>query len=371
MNDFNEEDYIPTEKSLKSGYDNPEFEKAWSSASEELEKELVIGFIGTASSGKTSGIKALFDIDLGNIHPIPGTTKDVKIVPIEKNVYLVDAPGFGDIRKETSQKAKEVCDKVDVFVYVLNAEGGYKIQEKEDYQKLVSYNREVLVVFNKIDLIRSHQREDFQNDQREKMEVKPQNFIPAAFDPLPEISKEPINIDAITNWIWNTLKEKGKDLLFSKIMRNKDKVADKYIVLATAAATATGALPIPGSDIIPLTGIQVAMIAKIAIVYGHSPEKEDIIALISQTMAGQTGKQIFRYIITILKGLGWLGGPFLEGAIIAAAAVIAASITFALGKAAQAYYKSGMTMPPEEIQQLFKQFFDLYMSWQSKERKNK
>lgn len=41
-------------------------------------KNLVIAFLGTASSGKTTGIKALFDVDFGDISPIPGSTTDVK-----------------------------------------------------------------------------------------------------------------------------------------------------------------------------------------------------------------------------------------------------------------------------------------------------
>jgi len=55
-NEFSIEDYLPTEDSLKKGYDNPEFHKAWESVKSQLDEELVIAFLGTASAGKTSGI---------------------------------------------------------------------------------------------------------------------------------------------------------------------------------------------------------------------------------------------------------------------------------------------------------------------------
>lgn len=359
--DWNIDDYIPTEDSTKNGYDNSEIYKAWHSVNEQLNKSLVIAFLGTASSGKTSGIKALFGIDFGNIHPIPGSTTEVKVVPISNNVFLADAPGFGDIKKEVSLKAKEICDSVDIFIYILNAEGGFKIQEKEDYLDLVSYNREVLVVLNKIDLIRPHHKDEFIEDQRKKMGVKSENFISASFDPLPQISSTPINLDAVQGWIQNILEKKGKDLLFAKVARDKDKICERWIKGACAPAFAIGAIPIPGSDYIPLTALQVGLMAKIAITYGHSPDKKDITAFIGQTFTGQIGKQIFRGILTALKAAGWfpiVGWPA-EAATAALAAAIASSATYGLGKAAQAYYKSGMQLPISEIQQIFKQYYDL------------
>ena len=361
-NEFSIEDYLPTEDSLKKGYDNPEFHKAWESVKSQLDEELVIAFLGTASAGKTSGIKALFNIDFGSIHPIPGTTTEVKVAKIANNVYVVDAPGFGDIRKKISQKAKDICDKVDIFIYVLNAEGGYKAQEKEDYENLISYNREVLVVLNKIDLLRPHQRDEFIEDQRKKMGVPLDNFIPVAFDPHPKISKTPINIDKVQDWIQKTLETKGKDLLFAKVVRNKDRICDNWIKKACATAATIGALPIPGSDYIPLTALQVALIAKIANLYGYSITKEDAIALIVQTLAGQIGRQVFRAILTALKAAGWLPGvgwaSFLLTSTIAA--TIAASVTYGLGKVAQAYYKSGMQLPTIEIQKIFEQSYNEY-----------
>ena len=197
MSGFNVDDFIPNKESLKQDYNTEDFSKAWGEVADQLSKRLAIAFLGTASCGKTSAIKALFDVDLGGIHPIPGSTTEVKVFDFAENVFVVDAPGFGDIKQEVSKKAKDICDDIDVFIYILNAEGGYKQQEKEDYQRLVALKREVLVVVNKIDLLRPHQKEEFLENQRKKMGAPLSNFIPAAFDPLPQISESPINVDRV------------------------------------------------------------------------------------------------------------------------------------------------------------------------------
>ena len=315
-----------------------EYDTVYNEVQEKLDQNLVITFLGTASSGKTSAIKALFDVDLGDISPIAGSTKNVKIIPITDHVYIADAPGFGDIQNEVSQKAKEICDKTDIFIYIINAEGGYKQQEKEDYENLISKNENVLVVLNKIDLIREEEKEVFISDIKEKMHVDDENFIVASFNPLPQIYEEPINVDMVRDWILNRLEKKGKELLLIKIVRGKDKIVDKWILGASISAAAIGLLPIPGSDIIPLTSLQIGLILKIAHIYGYDISKEKAKALITATLSGQIGKTVFRQIVKIIPGLGSMAG-----------ATVAGIFTFAIGKTMQKYFKSGMSIPIEDL----------------------
>jgi GTPase len=359
--DFGVEDLIPDPEQLTKSYANPEFAKAWDAVKDQLDKQLVLAFLGTASSGKTSGIKALFNVDLGNIHPIPGSTTKVIVFKVADNFFVADAPGFGDIRTDVSQKAKDLCDDVDIFVYIINSEGGYKEQEREDYHRLVALNRQVLVVLNKIDLIRPHQRDEFIEDQRKKMGVAPGNFVPAAFDPLPQISETSINVDAVQDWIQGILESKAKDLLFAKYVRGKDRICERWIKTACVTAAGIGALPIPGSDYVALTAVQSALLAKIAHLYGHTVTKQDTAAFIGQALAGGAGKQFFRYILNVLKGVGWLpGGVLLLPAVAAIAGGLAASITYGLGKAAQSYYRGGMSIPEVEVQDIFKRSAERY-----------
>ena len=191
------------------------------------------------------------------------------------------------------------------------------------------------------------------------MKVDPENFIPTAFDPLLS-SIQPINVDLVQNWIFNLLLKEGKDILFAKVTRKKDKACNRYIQIACTAAAGVAAIPIPGSDYGPLTAIQVGMIAKIALIYGHKPSRNDIIRFIAQTMAGRAGREAFRVIITVLKTAGWLGGPFGEAAVIAIAVTFAISMTFGLGKTAQAYYKSDLSISFEEVGDIFNRSYAEY-----------
>lgn len=364
MRDNHDEDtYTPSEGDWERNFDNPESQAASEEVRAQLEDHLAIGFIGTASSGKTAGIKALFDIDLGTIHPIPGSTTEVTVREISDNVVIVDAPGFGDTRRKVSGAAKDACDRIDVFVYVINAEGGYKDQEKEDFEDLRKYGRPTLVVMNKIDLLRENQRKEFSDDQRAKMGVLQKDFIEAAFDPLPQLSPQPINLPKVQDWIQGTLERVQKDILFAKHARGKDRICNGWILGAAATAATIGAAPIPGSDFIPLTALQVGLVAKIAAVYGHKPRREDIGSFIAQTMGSGAGRWVFRAAVTALKALGWLpGGQLGEVAVCVLATSIASGITFGIGKAAQAYYKSGMKLPMEEVADIFKRQYEIRRS---------
>lgn len=353
------DDGIPRDFDFAKQAGDERVKKAWEEVEAQSDKSLLIAFLGTASSGKTSGIKALFDVDMGDISPIPGTTKDVKYAKVTDNVVVADAPGFRDIDEDVSSKAKGILEKVDIFVYVLNAEGGFKQPEKEDYEDCLTHDRPILVVMNKIDLLRSEQREGFLRDQREKLGVSPDDFIPVAFDPLPAIYDEPRKLDAVEAWLMKVLRERGKDLLLAKALREKDRVCDQIIRKATAAAAGIGGTPIPGSDYVPLTALQLGLIAKVAYVYGHEPSKEDALALLTDVVLSQAGRQVFRLAITALKAAGWAGGPVVEGGVMVVGATIAAAVTYGVGKAAKAYYKSGMTISVPDLQDLFRQAYDV------------
>jgi GTP-binding protein Era len=333
----NNENYNFDSKRVEEAIDQ-EYDLTFNELKTELNQNLAITFLGTASCGKTSAIKALFDVDLGDISPIAGSTKDVKVLRISDNVYIADAPGFGDIQKEVSQKAKEICEETDIFVYIINAEGGYKEQEKRDYENLISHKENVLVVLNKIDLLRESEREIFVNDLKEKMHINDENFIVTAFDPLPQICKEPINVNEVRNWLYDRLEKKGKELLLVKILKGKDAAVDKLIWGASVSASLIGLIPGPISDIIPLTVLQIGLILRISHIYGYDISKEKTKALITATLAGQVGRTIFRQIIKLIPGFGSAVG-----------ATMAGTLTFAIGMTMKKYFKSGMSIPIEEL----------------------
>ena len=74
-------------------------------------------------------------------------------------MYVVNTPGMGDIIEEVTEEARQVLDLIDVFVYVVNAQGGVQARELDDYRRCVARDRPVLAVVNKIDTLRERDRE--------------------------------------------------------------------------------------------------------------------------------------------------------------------------------------------------------------------
>lgn len=174
---------------------------------------VTIGIVGSPSSGKDAGIKALFGVDTGNISPIAGSTKEVAIqrAPGATALYLVNTPGMGDIVERVTEEARQVLDHIDVYVYVVNAEGGVQAREKADYDLCRASGKPVLALINKVDVLRPRDKEKYLADARAKLGAPEQDFMPVAFDPLPELAPGPIGLEPVHSWLRDRLVELGKD----------------------------------------------------------------------------------------------------------------------------------------------------------------
>ncbi|MCB9679116.1 MAG: 50S ribosome-binding GTPase [Alphaproteobacteria bacterium] len=174
---------------------------------------VTVGIVGSPSSGKDAAINAIFGIDSGNVNPVAGSTKEVEInrLPNATALYVVNTPGMGDIIESVTEEARQVLDLIDVFVYLVNAQGGVQSRELADYRACVARNRPVLAVINKIDTLRESDRERYLTDARGKLGAPEDSFLSAAFDPLPQLSDAPIGVGAVRDWIARHLEGLGKD----------------------------------------------------------------------------------------------------------------------------------------------------------------
>jgi GTP-binding protein EngB required for normal cell division len=174
---------------------------------------VTIGVVGSPSSGKDAGIKALFGVDTGNISPIAGSTKEVAIqrAPGATALYLVNTPGMGDVVERVTEEARQVLDHIDVYMYVVNAEGGVQAREKADYERCRASGKPVLALVNKIDVLRPRDKDRYLTDARSKLGAPEADFMAVAFDPLPELSPHPIGLEAVHAWLTAQLVALGKD----------------------------------------------------------------------------------------------------------------------------------------------------------------
>ncbi len=308
---------------------NEEIEKS-------LDNRLVITVMGIVNVGKSTLIRQILDINYSHVKPeissIPGTTKKVEIYNLEKNIVIADTPGLEDVNKEIAQKTLDFIKDSDIVLYLFNATIGVSEQQKIAYDR-VSGKKPTLVILNKIDAVKKED-DRIKLLEHTKKTLNTDNVIMTC-------AEEGYNVDKVIKWVNNILEKSGKDLLWAKIARKKDEIVDKWIMGASMTAAAIGALPIPGSDIVPLTACQIGLILKIGSVYGYKLSREDARALIGPTLSGMIGRTIFRQLVKLFPGVGWL-----------VAAAIAGSITYALGKTMKMYFKSGMTIPIEQLGQI-------------------
>jgi GTPase len=332
--------------------------KRWEIAAGEvdtaLSQRLVVAFLGSASSGKDSAIRALFGIDFGQIDPIPGSTDRIRVAPIDPDgrILVVNAPGFGDIRQDVDERARAVLDQLDIAVYLLNCDGGATIDERRDLDAIRALGRPTLVCLNKIDLVRPHQREEFVTATIAQLAIQPEDAVVCAFDPLAVLSEEPVGVEHTIRWIHDHLIENGKDLLFAKYLRNRAAACESIIEAAAKRAAMAGALPVPGADVTAVTAIQVKLITDIAAVYSRRIDKDITFFIIGEALAGGS-KGFIRWGINALKMAGWIpGGQIATVATSALGATVAGAATYGVGKVAVSFMQSG-SMGGDQIRTLF------------------
>ncbi len=341
---------------FRSSYENIK-EEIWKEEIEELQKDLakrlVITFMGTVACGKSTAIKKLFSLPIDNISPIPGTTEKVKIFQIRKNVYVADTPGLLDIRSEISGKTQEFIDLSDIFIFILNSSVALTEKERDEIYGIVSLNKPLLVLINKIDLLKENvEIENIYNYVCGNLpEIDQNDVIPVAFE---NRQGNHINLEKVIGWIVKTLSISGKEILFSKAVKFKAVASEKLIKKSSLEAGTIGALPIPGSDITLLTALQIRMIVRMAEIYGKTIDKNDISLMLSSLLAGNTGKSIYRYIITLLKAGNWIPGG--QWSIIITSSVafsLSSSITYGVGKSFQYYFENDMKIAFEDMEEIF------------------
>ena len=119
-----------------------------------------ISFFGRRNAGKSSLVNAVTGQNLAVVSDVKGTTTDpvkkaMELLPIGP-VVIIDTPGFddeGSLGKLRVQKAREILNKTDVAVLVLDAAEEMSAQEKEFLVLLEEKKLPCVVVHNKVDLL--------------------------------------------------------------------------------------------------------------------------------------------------------------------------------------------------------------------------
>ena len=119
-----------------------------------------IGFFGRRNAGKSSVVNAVTDQNLAVVSDTKGTTTDpvyksMELLPLGP-VMIIDTPGFDDegaLGELRVKKTKQVLNKTDVAVLIVDATEGRKACDEELIGLFQKKEIPYVVVYNKLDLL--------------------------------------------------------------------------------------------------------------------------------------------------------------------------------------------------------------------------
>ena len=179
-------------------------------------ERLHIALFGRRNAGKSSIINALTNQNIAIVSDQKGTTTDpvykaMELLPLGP-VVIIDTPGLddeGDLGALRVKKAREVLDKTDVALIVIDSTIGLSSFEDELIIEIKQKNIPFLVLLNKAD-----QLYDLDNKYELKVEVTEKHDIPSLF------------VSAVTGTGIETLKERLGQFEKTKAQQEKRIVGD-------------------------------------------------------------------------------------------------------------------------------------------------
>ncbi|WP_125141225.1 [FeFe] hydrogenase H-cluster maturation GTPase HydF [Clostridium transplantifaecale] len=126
-----------------------------------------IGFFGKRNAGKSSLVNAVTGQDLAIVSDVKGTTTDpvyksMELLPLGP-VMIIDTPGIddeGELGEKRIGKSRQILNKTDIAVLVVDAAAGKGEQEEELIHIFRKKNIPYLIVYNKTDLTGESVTED-------------------------------------------------------------------------------------------------------------------------------------------------------------------------------------------------------------------
>lgn len=321
MQQFNEKDF------------DQAFEQETDEVNRQLDTEVLFAMIGDINTGKSSTINKLIGDEVAKVGAQPGETTMVDRYEYRDKIIFADTPGLDDIQTSHSEETLKFYKEADIVLFFLNAAGTVLSEgERQSFEMIRKHNKDIIFVLNKIDAA----------DDIPSLVNFIKDNTGGTFKVIPISARTGENIDKLRNAILDILKKKHKEIQFARLIKEKSSTANKWILAASGSAAAVGAAPLPGSDIVPLTGIQVGLMVKLAALYEKPLSKSKAKELTIATITGNIGKSIFRQIVKVIPGAGSVAGGSIAG-----------GMTLALGHAVKYAYENDLELNAETLISLY------------------
>ncbi len=344
-------------------------------------------FLGRSGHGKSSLINALANKKVADVGDIKPTTKESEVYTIMfEDVFstwsVIDSRGLFETTSPEGGEGEDVAEMIiedikkhspDIVLHVIAATEARNLSNDFEFYKKIQqiskdkWNTEVptIVVLNKVDTLgnpREWPPEKYPKKAGQITEllnymindvIKPishnsfnKNFpikgyilednVYGGILPVSALDKDEWNIETLSEFIGNYLPESAL-LDFYQAQRRKEllkKISSAIIKRFAAISGGIGFSPIPISDLIILVPLQYFMIIIVGWLAGRPPKEETLFEYLS-AMGINTGVGFgARFLAQQFSKLFPIGGDFVSGA-------IASTITYSIGKSAEAYFFSG------------------------------
>lgn len=125
-----------------------------------------IALFGKRNAGKSSIINAISGQDISIVSDVKGTTTDpvyrpMEILPIGPCV-LIDTPGMddeGELGQQRIKRTFDILDKTNLALVIIDAQIGLTEEDTEIIEKINEKKLPIIIVLNKIDLIKDDKKE--------------------------------------------------------------------------------------------------------------------------------------------------------------------------------------------------------------------
>lgn len=321
-------------------FNEQEFEEAYEQETNrvnaQLDEEILFAMIGDVNTGKSSTINQIIGEEVAMVGAKPGETTGIDRYIYRDKIIFADTPGLDDINNKNSEETMNFYKNADVILFFLNAAGTVLSDgERKSFELISKENKNILFVLNKIDAA----------DDIPSLVSYVKQHTNHNYKVVPISSRTGENIDKLRNEILDILKKKHKEIQFARLIKEKSSIANKWILAASGSATAIGAAPIPGSDFVPLTGIQVGLMVKMAALYEKPLSKKKAKELAIATITGNIGKTLFRQVVKFIPGAGSVAGGSIAG-----------GMTLALGYAIKYAYENNIELDANSLKSLYEYF---------------